>query len=188
MNDSLPDVNRNAMHREDVVVSSDVAPLRGHHAIWQLRDPIPADLRAQLPGMSVMVSHLLFCRGLETVGGYPGTSFSAHRLHTIHCSFQTWCRRGTHRAGRSTGRASCEYMAILIVMGSLQLPCWSPLAQSGTPSACPSRLIGLDGHGLQPEGLAELADGGGRSSSRPTVESPRWRKFALRVEWAWIRL
>src|SRR5919206_3129976 len=40
--------------------------LRGRSALWQVEEPIPADLRALLDGQSVMLSHLLYCRGYRT--------------------------------------------------------------------------------------------------------------------------
>src|SRR5438270_8429425 len=45
---------------------TDTAALRGRRALWQIEDPIPNEVRSQLGERSVMLSHLVYCRGYGT--------------------------------------------------------------------------------------------------------------------------
>ncbi|MGH2447939.1 MAG: single-stranded-DNA-specific exonuclease RecJ [Chloroflexota bacterium] len=51
-------------------MSQDTVPveaLRGERAVWNLASPLPDEIRAEIDGRSVMLSHLLYCRGYRTV-------------------------------------------------------------------------------------------------------------------------
>ena len=42
--------------------------LRGHRALWRVAAPISSELRSALDGESVMLAHLLYCRGYRSLG------------------------------------------------------------------------------------------------------------------------
>src|SRR3954453_21541310 len=46
--------------------------LKGERAAWRIETQLPAEIRGQLGELSVMISHLLYCRGYRTVDAIRG--------------------------------------------------------------------------------------------------------------------
>jgi single-stranded-DNA-specific exonuclease len=133
--------------------------LQGMKAVWEIEEPIPGDLRDALGGQSVMLSHLLYCRGYRTadeiLAFFSGelVSHDPFLLPDMEAAVERIARAvdGAERVA-VYGDFDCDGItsaAVLVqVLGALGL---DPIA------TIPTRV---DGHGLHPEALASLADQG----------------------------
>ena len=133
--------------------------LRGVRARWHLEPPISAELRAELNGESVMLAHLLVCRGYRTpedirtfLRGDP-ISHDPFLLPDMEIAVER-IGRAVERGERVAvyGDFDCDGItsaaAIVETLSGLGL---KPTAHIPTRE---------DGHGLHPEALASLADEG----------------------------
>jgi single-stranded-DNA-specific exonuclease len=136
---------------------TDVVELRGQKALWQVEEPIPADLRQALDGESVMLSHLLFCRGYRTVeqirAFFSGAAIShdPFLLGDMAAAVERIARAA--RDGERVavyGDFDCDGItATAVLVTSLRALGLEPIV------SIPTRE---DGHGLHPEALASLRD------------------------------
>ncbi|HEX6510350.1 MAG TPA: DHH family phosphoesterase, partial [Chloroflexota bacterium] len=141
------------------VVDITDSELRGHRAAWRLEPRIPADVLELLPGESVMLAHLLYCRGYHT----PDEIRVVLAGETItHDPFLLPdMERAVDRIARAveTGERVAVYgdfdcdgiTATAVLVTTLQRLGLSPIAHIPTRE---------DGHGLHPVALAELSDRG----------------------------
>ena len=133
--------------------------LRGHRALWQVAAPISAELRGALDGASVMLAHLLYCRGYRSVEEIR-TFLQGDQVS--HDPFlMPDMEIAVERIGVAAGRRE-------------QVAVYGDFDCDGITAAAAivETLIGLgltpqvhiptreDGHGLHPEALARLADAG----------------------------
>lgn len=132
--------------------------LRGQKALWQLEEPILADLRQSLEGgESVMLSHLLYCRGYRTLGeiraffsGAP-VSHDPFLLGDMEAAVERIARavRDQERVA-IYGDFDCDGItSAAVLMHTLRGLGLDPTV------FVPTRE---DGHGLHPEALARLSD------------------------------
>jgi single-stranded-DNA-specific exonuclease len=133
--------------------------LRGHRALWRIEAPISAELRDSLDGDSVMLAHLLYCRGYRTLEEIR--AFLAGELISHDPFLLPDMEAAVGRIARAVeadehvavyGDFDCDGItsaaALVETLVGLGL---SPIAHIPTREA---------GHGLHPEALAELADQG----------------------------
>jgi single-stranded-DNA-specific exonuclease len=133
--------------------------LRGQRALWRLEAPISPELRAALDGESVMLAHLLYCRGYRTIEEIRAVltgDFISHDpflLPDMEAAVER-IARAIQRDERVAvyGDFDCDGItsaaALMETLVGLGL---SPLAHIPTRE---------EGHGLHPEALAALADRG----------------------------
>lgn len=133
--------------------------LRGQKAIWRIETPMPAAIRDQLPGMSVMISHLLYCRGYRT----------AEQIEAFFTQGAV-----SHDPFLLQDMAAAVERIARAVNGGERVAIYGDFDCDGITSAAvletTFRGLGLDpivhiptredGHGLHPDGLAALADAG----------------------------
>jgi single-stranded-DNA-specific exonuclease len=133
--------------------------LRGQRALWRLEAPISTELRAALDGESVMLAHLLYCRGYRTVEEIRAVltgdliSHDPFLLPDMEAAVER-IARAIERDERVAvyGDFDCDGItsaaALVETLVDLGL---SPIAHIPTRE---------EGHGLHPEALAALADRG----------------------------
>jgi single-stranded-DNA-specific exonuclease len=140
-----------------MIDSSPDTPLRGHRARWVLQPQLPDDIRAGIGDTSVMLAHLLYCRGYRSandiLGFYEGRPVS-HDPFAIPGMTEAVERIVLARErGESVavfGDFDCDGItATEILAETLEALGFDPLVH------IPERV---DGHGLQPEALAGLRD------------------------------
>lgn len=133
--------------------------LQGKRARWRIAEPMPAELRSQLGELSVMLSHLLYRRGYRTVEQIEGffsqglVSHDPALLPDIALAI-TRIERAIEAGERVAiyGDFDCDGLtATSVLAATLTALGLDPIVH------VPSRD---DGHGLQPEALASLADRG----------------------------
>ena len=133
--------------------------LRGHRALWRVAAPISSELRSALDGESVMLAHLLYCRGYRSLGEIraflvgdeisyapflmPDMEVAVERIRLAAAQGERVAVYGDFDCDGITSAA-----AIMETLTGLGL---SPLVHIPTRE---------DGHGLHPEALARLADAG----------------------------
>lgn len=137
----------------------DTSVLRGQRAIWRIEEQIPMDLRDALDGESVMLSHLLYCRGYRTLdairaffSGAP-VSHDPFLLPDIEAAVER-IAAAVHDGERVAvyGDFDCDGLTSAAVLESaLRALGLDPVV------LIPTRE---DGHGLHPEALARLHDAG----------------------------
>lgn len=135
------------------------ATLAGGRALWQIEEPFPQELRAALSDQSVMLSHLLYCRGYRTVeeilAFFAGemVSHDPFLLPDMDAAVERIAR--AVESGEQVavyGDFDCDGItSAAVLMDTLRGIGLDPIA------TIPSRV---DGHGLHPEALASLADRG----------------------------
>lgn len=133
--------------------------LRGQRAAWRVHTPLPAEVRASLNGISVMVAHLLYCRGYRTPeaieafftqGTVSHDPFSLPDMEPALARITRAVRDGERVA--VYGDFDCDGITSAAVLAeTLRGLGLAPIVH------IPDRV---DGHGLHPEGLARLADAG----------------------------
>ncbi|HEY8684588.1 MAG TPA: single-stranded-DNA-specific exonuclease RecJ [Chloroflexota bacterium] len=131
--------------------------LRGHRALWQVAAPIPSELRAALNGESVMLAHLLYCRGYRSLSEIQAflrgdlISHDPFLLPDMEAAVERIARAADQSERVAVyGDFDCDGItstaAIVETLTGLGL---SPIAYIPTRE---------EGHGLHPEALARLAD------------------------------
>ncbi|HLJ66099.1 MAG TPA: single-stranded-DNA-specific exonuclease RecJ [Chloroflexota bacterium] len=133
--------------------------LRGQRARWRIEPQIPDEIRAELAGESVMLAHLLYCRGFTTAeqiraflagGTISHDPFLLPDMDAAVERIATAIERGERVA--VYGDFDCDGITSAVVLVE------TLRALGGEPIPyLPSRE---DGHGLHPEGLAALSDQG----------------------------
>src|SRR5579872_781886 len=133
--------------------------IRGHRALWRLEEPIPQGIRDSLGDESVMISHLLYCRGyrsIEAIRGFFTQGTISHDPFLLP-DMDRAVRRISQAVERGErvavyGDFDCDGLtAAAVLVATLEGLGLRPIAY------IPERE---DGHGLHPEGLAALADQG----------------------------
>jgi single-stranded-DNA-specific exonuclease len=133
--------------------------LRGQRGIWRIESRIPATVSRALAGESVMLAHLLYCRGYRTpedirafLAGAP-ISHDPFLLPDMDAAAQRIARAVRERERVAVyGDFDCDGItATAVLVATLSGLGLSPIA------CIPTRE---DGHGLHPEALAELSDAG----------------------------
>lgn len=131
--------------------------LRGQKALWRIEPTIPDEIREALDGESVMLAHLLYCRGFRTaeeIRAFFNQGIISHDPFLLPDMPEAVDRiaRAVDNGERVAvyGDFDCDGItaaaALVSVLHSLGL---DPIA------LLPTRE---DGHGLHPSALAELAD------------------------------
>jgi single-stranded-DNA-specific exonuclease len=142
------------------LVQSSITPdLQGHRALWRLESQLPAEIRAELNGQSVMLSHLLYCRGLRSSAAIH--DFFARRPVSHDPFLMSGMEPAVERIGRAVeagervavyGDFDCDGItAAAVLLETLHGLGLQPVAHIPTRE---------DGHGLHPEALAALSDSG----------------------------
>lgn len=132
---------------------------RGVRARWSVRPPLPAGLRTQLDGLSVMVAHLLHCRGLATVEEireFLAGDTVSHDPFLLPDMADATERIATAVEGNERvaiyGDFDCDGItAAAVLLETLRAAGLEPLVH------IPERA---DGHGLHPDSLAALRNQG----------------------------
>lgn len=133
--------------------------LRGHRAWWHIEAPISAALRDALDGESVMLAHLLYCRGYRDPQEIRAfllgdlISYDPFLLPDMEAAVERIAQAVARNERVAVyGDFDCDGItsaaAIVETLVGLGL---SPLAHIPTRE---------EGHGLHPEALAQLADEG----------------------------
>ncbi|HZU14232.1 MAG TPA: single-stranded-DNA-specific exonuclease RecJ [Chloroflexota bacterium] len=138
---------------------TETSVLQGQAALWKIEDPLPDELRAQLAGESVMLAHLLYCRGYHTPDeiasvlagtlvshdpfSLPDMTAAVDRLERAAAAGETVAVYGDFDCDGVTSAAVLQ--DVLIRLGLQPI------------TVVPTRR---DGHGLHPEIIAALADQG----------------------------
>src|SRR5207248_2172964 len=126
---------------------------------WRLEPPLPDSVRLELQGESVMLSHLLYCRGLQTaeeIRGFFSQGTVSHDPFLLPDMEPAVARIGRAWRDRESvaiyGDFDCDGItSAAALMATLQGLGMEPEAH------IPERE---QGHGLHPEALAALADRG----------------------------
>jgi single-stranded-DNA-specific exonuclease len=133
--------------------------LTGRKARWRVQTPIPTEIRETLGDASVMVSHLLYCRGFRTadaIRGFFTGGIVSHNPFLLPSMAEAVERiasavNESERVG-IYGDFDCDGLtSAAVLMYTLQGLGLHPVARIPTRD---------DGHGMQPEGIAALADDG----------------------------
>jgi len=135
--------------------------LRGMRGRWQLRDPLPTEIRDRVErdGHSVMLSHLLYHRGCRTVEAIE--TFFAGELPEHDPFLLPDMTAAVTRILTAVGQGEriavygdfdCDGITATVVLDDLLRSLGADVV-----TVIPERS---DGHGLHPEVLAELADRG----------------------------
>lgn len=131
--------------------------IRGNKCLWRLEQPMPADVREALNGMSPMLCHLLYYRGYRTVAEIE--AFFSQGAVSHDPFLLTDMGEAVERITRAIeggervavyGDFDCDGVTSAAVLVATLRGCGiEPIAH------IPTRA---DGHGLHPEALAALAD------------------------------
>jgi single-stranded-DNA-specific exonuclease len=131
--------------------------MQGRKALWRVEERIPAEIREALQGESVMLSHLLYCRGYRTLDDIRAF-FAGHTVEHDPFSLPDMeaAAERIERAIRARERIAIYgdfdadgITATAVLVFSLRALGVEPVAY------IPTREYG---HGLHPEALASLAD------------------------------
>jgi single-stranded-DNA-specific exonuclease len=133
--------------------------LRGHRGLWRVAPPISSELRDALQGESVMLAHLLYCRGyrsFEQIRTFLQGDQISHDPFLMPDMESAVERIGAAVARREQvavyGDFDCDGItATAAISETLSVLGLTPLVHIPTRE---------DGHGLHPEALARLADAG----------------------------
>jgi single-stranded-DNA-specific exonuclease len=134
--------------------------MRGRRALWRLETPLPQDVRDELEsGESVMISHLLYCRGYRTAEAIRGFYTQGTISHDpfLLPDMREAAERIADAVARGErvavyGDFDCDGItSTAVLVFTLRALGIDPIVH------IPDRE---DGHGLHPEALAALSDAG----------------------------